>query len=199
MTVARGLNRKLLVGMHDGVCAIRSSDGGKSWSQGSVTPLAYAAARFTVSPAASSQWGYLAAYEAGVYRTEDGGESWRSLDTYPSAYAHSVVMHPTNTHEIYVGSEPAAVFRSQDGGETWEERSGFRSVPESSSWSFHGTRLSHVRDLRKAPNDQEHLYAGIEVGGVVHSRDGGASWQQLHGTDDDIHLVNVTQSNPSRV
>ena len=77
MTVARGRNRKLLVGMHDGVCAIRSSDGGKSWSQGSVTPLAHAAARLTVSPAAS-QWGYLAAYEAGVYRTEDGGELAKS-------------------------------------------------------------------------------------------------------------------------
>ena len=91
------------------------------------------------------------------------------------------------------------MFRSQDGGETWEECDGFRAVPESSGWSFHGTRLSHVRDLRMAPNDDEHLYAGIEVGGVVHSRDRGASWQQLHGTDDDIHLVNVTPSSPSRV
>ena len=128
MTDAGGRSRRLLVGMHDGVCAIRSSDGGKTWGQGSVTPLAHAAARLTVSPAAP-QWGYLAAYEAGVYRTEDGGESWRSLETYPSAYAHSVLMHPTNPHEIYVGSEPAAVFRSQDGGETWEECNGFRAVP----------------------------------------------------------------------
>ena len=198
MTDSGGRNRKLLVGMHDGVCAIRSSDGGNTWGQGNVTPLAHAAARLTVSTAAP-KWGYLAAYESGVYRTEDGGESWRSLETYPSAYAHSVLMHPANPHEIYVGSEPAAVFRSQDGGETWEECNGFRAVPESSGWSFHGTRLSHVRDLRMAPNDEAHLYAGIEVGGVVHSRDGGASWQQLHGTDDDIHLVNVTPSSPSRV
>ena len=72
------------------------------------------------------------------------GRAWRSLETYPSAYAHSVLMHPTNPQEIYVGSEPAAVFRSKDGGETWEECIGFRAVPESSGWSFHGTRLSHV-------------------------------------------------------
>ena len=51
-------NRKLLVGMHDGVCAIRSSDGGKTWNQGSVTPLAHAAARLTVS-AAAPQWVHL--------------------------------------------------------------------------------------------------------------------------------------------
>ena len=50
MTDAGGPNRRLLVGMHDGVCAIRSSDGGKTWGQGSVTPLAHAAARLTVSP-----------------------------------------------------------------------------------------------------------------------------------------------------
>ena len=96
-------------------------------------------------------------------------------------------MHPQDAQTVYVGSEPATVFGSHDGGESWKECVGFRAVPEAQQWFFHSeTRHSHVRDLRMAPHDPRRLYAGIEVGGVVCSRDGGVSWQQLPGTHDDI-------------
>ena len=42
--------RKLYVGMHDGVCALTSTDAGKRWQQGQVTLLAHAAARLSGSP-----------------------------------------------------------------------------------------------------------------------------------------------------
>ncbi len=198
MAAGDGRHRKLYVGTHDEVCALTSSDGGSTWKQGETTPLTHAAARLSVS-ATTPQRAYLAAYESGVYRTDDGGLSWQNLSTYPSDYAHSVLVHPEDAQHVYVGSEPAALFRSADGGETWEECAGFRSVPESSDWSFHGVRLSHIRDLRMAPDDPGCLYAGIEVGGVVRSRDGGDSWQQLHGTNDDIHLVNLSGDRPGTV
>ena len=83
--------RKLYVGMHDGVCALNSTDAGKTWQQGQVTPLAHAAARLSGSQTVA-QRAYLAAYEAGVYRTDDGGLSWRRLASYPSDYAHSVLV-----------------------------------------------------------------------------------------------------------
>ncbi len=192
-------DKRVYVGMHDGVCAVTSADGGKTWQQGPITPLAHAAARLTASPAAPRR-AYLAAYEAGVYRTDDGGLTWDSLGSYPTDYAHSVLAHPTEADTVYVGSEPAAVFRSSDGGNTWEELSGFRAVPESDEWGFHApTRDSHVRDLRLAPNDPNCLYAGIEVGGMVSSRDGGVSWQQLPGLDADIHCVNLSSDRPGSI
>ena len=192
-------NRKLYVGMHDGVCVVTSSDAGRTWQQGQVTQLAHAAARLTAS-ATNSQRAYLAAYEAGVYRTDDGGSTWQPLASYPSDYAHSVVVHPGDPQSVFVGSEPAAIFHSGDGGETWAEYPGFRAVPESSQWSFHAeTRESHVRDLIMDPCDPDHLYAGIEVGGMVSSLDGGSSWKQLPGLHDDIHCVNVSQSRPTSV
>ena len=192
-------NKTLYIGMHDGVCAVRSDDGGKTWQQGPVTELAHAAARLTAS-AINPQLAYLAAYEAGVYRTDDGGSTWRHLDSYPSPYAHSVLAHVEEPDTIYVGSEPATVFRSTDGGSTWEEFAGFRAVPESSDWGFHSpTRDSHVRDLRVAPNDASCLYAGIEVGGMVRSDDGGSSWKQLPGLNDDIHCVHLSDAQPRRV
>ena len=192
--------QKLYVGMHDGVCALTSSDGGRTWERCEITPLAHAAARISASPTDTKR-AYLAAYEAGFFRTDDGGHTWPQLPAYPSGYAHSVVVHPRDAQVVYVGSEPSAIFRSGDGGETWEECVSFRAVPESSQWNFHDspTRFSHVRDLRMAPGDPDLLYAGIEVGGIVRSRDGGESWQQLHGTDPDVHLVNSAVARPNTV
>ena len=191
--------RKLYVGMHDGVCVVTSSDAGRTWKQGQVTPLAHAAARLTVS-GTNSQRAYLAAYEAGVYRTDDGGSTWQPLASYPSDYAHSVAVHPGDPQSVFVGSEPAAIFHSADGGETWAEYAGFRAVPESSQWSFHAaTRESHVRALIMDLDNPDHLYAGIEVGGMVGSVDGGSSWKQLPGLHDDIHCVNLSQAKPNMV
>ena len=189
--------RRIYAGMHDGVCAVISADGGETWEQGPITPLPHAAARLATSPVAARR-AYLAAYEAGVYRTDDGGLTWNRLSSYPSNYAHSVLAHPVETDTVLVGSEPAAIFRSGDSGSTWAECDGFRAVPEAAEWGFHApTRASHVRDLRVAPDDPQRLYAGIEVGGMVRSGDGGASWRQLPGLDPDIHCVNLSPARPS--
>ena len=191
--------RTIYVGMHDGVCAVASDDGGNTWRQGPVTGLDNAAARLAVSPA-NPQLAYLAAYESGVYRTDDGGVTWQHLDAYPSDYAHSVLPDPGDPGVVYVGSEPATVFRSNDGGDSWQECRGFRAVPEATEWGFHSpTRDSHVRDLRSAPNDPARLYAGIEVGGMVRSDDAGATWSQLPGLDDDIHCVNLSAHRPDSI
>ena len=191
--------RKLYVGTLDGVSTLSSNDAGRTWEQGKITPLTNAAARLSVSPADPGRV-YLAAYEAGVFRTDDGGATWQRLDSYPTDYAHSVMAHPKERGTVYVGSEPAAVFRSRNGGDAWEECAGFQAVPESERWFFHSeTRDSHVRDMKMAPGNPEVIYAGIEVGGMVRSRDGAAHWEQLEGMYDDIHFVNVSSANPRRV
>ena len=192
MAEAGSQNRRMYIGTHDGVCTLNSSDNGKTWELNKGTTLAHAAARLTTSPT-NPERAYLAAYESGVYRTDNGGVTWHHLSSYPSDYAHSVLVHPDDQQRVYVGSEPAAVFSSDDAGETWTEDTGFRAVPESSEWSFHSaTRDSHVRDLRMDPGNPSTLYAGVEVGGMVRSRDGGRVWTQLPGLNDDIHCVGVT-------
>ena len=198
MSQENGSRRTIYVGTHDGVCALNSSDSGLSWKAGKITTLANAAARLSVSPVEPGR-AYLAAYEAGVFRTDDGGETWRQMSSYPTGYAHSVLAHPNDPGVLFVGSEPAAVFRSNDGGESWEECRGFQDVPEANQWHFHGNRLSHVRELRTAPGDSDTMFAGIEVGGMVRSSDGGRTWKQLPGTHDDVHFINISKANPRRV
>ncbi len=191
--------RLIYVGLHDGVCAIGSDDGGRTWRLGPVTHLPHAAARVAVSPI-DPQRAWLAAYEAGVYRTDDGGTTWTHLDSYPSDYAHSVLAASHSVDAVYVGSEPAALFRSEDAGASWAECPSFQEVPESTNWGFHApTRDSHIRDLAVSPGDSNLLYAGIEVGGVVRSTDGGGTWQQLPGLDDDIHCLNLGTDKQERV
>ncbi len=193
------MEQRVYVGMHDGVCAVFSKDDGQTWQQGPVTPLPHAAARLTASPVDPKR-AFLAAYEAGVYRTDDSGLTWQHLGSYPTPYAHSVLAHPSDAATVYVGSEPAALFQSTDSGDSWQECPGFRAVPESKDWGFHAeTRDSHVRDLRMAHDDPARLFAGIEVGGMVRSQDGGSTWKQLPGLNDDIHCVNLSRSRPHTV
>ena len=194
-----GLNHRIYVGMHDGVCAVFTEDEGKSWHQGPVTPLPHAASRLSASPI-DPRRAFLAAYEAGVYRTNDSGLTWQHLGSYPTPYAHSVLAHPSDPGTVYVGSEPAALFQSNDGGASWQECTGFRAVPESKDWGFHAeTRDSHIRDLRMSPLGPSCMFAGIEVGGMVSTHDGGVTWKQLPGLNDDIHCVNLSPSRPNTV
>ena len=101
MTQQNGFHRRIYVGTHDGVCALNTTDGGLIWEQGKITPLANAAARLSASPVDPERV-YLAAYEAGVFRTDDGGVTWRQLSSYPTGYAHSVLAHPgERTYSIF--------------------------------------------------------------------------------------------------
>ena len=106
MSARSGL--RLYVGSHEGVSTLTDGDGAEAWKQSAKTGLDHAAARFASSTSLQSR-AYMAAYEAGVWRTDDGGQSWTALESYPSTYAHSVAVHPTDPDLIYVGSEPATV------------------------------------------------------------------------------------------
>jgi len=155
-------------------------------------------ARLSVSPVEPER-AYLAAYEAGVYKTNDGIVTWCHLTSYPTDYAHSVLAHPEQPGVLFAGSEPAAVFRSDDGGESWSECNGFRQANHSNRWTFHGDRVSHVRELRTAPGGSSAIFAGVEVGGVIKSTDEGKTSNQLDGLNDDIHLVDISRANPQRI
>jgi hypothetical protein len=130
--------------------------------------------------------GVLAATESGLFHSADSGDSWRDCEV-PVSDVYSVAV---GEEFLYVGVRPAAIYRSTDGGEMWTELEGFRNASFAASWPTNPHREhAHVRSLATPQADPETLVAGVEVGGLVVSDDGGASWRECQAVPDDVHHV----------
>lgn len=64
-----------------------------------------------------------------VFQTVDGGATWTRIDsTLPDMPVHSIVVHPTQSSTLYIGTD-LGVFVTTDGGATWmRENTGFANV-----------------------------------------------------------------------
>ena len=95
------------------------------------------------------------------------------------------------TELLYAGVEPAGVYRSSDSGKSWVELRAIYDLPTYKNWWFPPPpHIAHVTSFVMHPRDVKTIYAGVEVGGVIVSRDGGRTWEELHnGLHDDIHWM----------
>jgi len=107
----------------------------------------------------------------GPYRSTDAGDSWRKLPLPgKETLVWSILLVDAKT--IYVGTQGTTMYRSRDGGESWTQL----TPPEPEGM----VRMSfpcRVIRLANDPSEPRQVYAGLEVGGVLASRDGGDSWQ----------------------
>jgi photosystem II stability/assembly factor-like uncharacterized protein len=55
----------------------------------------------------------------GVYKSTNGGADWQPSKTRLSANLSSIVIDPSHTNVLYLGSLEGWVFVSADGGESW--------------------------------------------------------------------------------
>jgi photosystem II stability/assembly factor-like uncharacterized protein len=92
---------------------------------------------------------------------------------------------------VYAGTEPSALFRSDDSGESWHELDALLELPSRPTWSFPPRPwTSHGRWIAPSPHDADLLLVGIELGGLMRSIDGGASWQDHRpGAQRDVHSL----------
>jgi hypothetical protein len=111
----------------------------------------------------------------GLRRSADGGDSFEDLP-FPEPDVFSVAVSAADG-TVYAGTEPSRLFRSGDGGASWEELVALQEIPSRSDWSFPPRPwTSHVRWIAPSPHDREVMLVGIELGGVMLSEDGGASF-----------------------
>jgi photosystem II stability/assembly factor-like uncharacterized protein len=141
--------------------------------------------------------------QLGLLRSEDYGEHWRALSApHPGRAVWSLAKLPSNPQALLVGYEPCAIFCSSDNGESWTELSVNAQFPDISTAADTPKR---VTSLAGDPWDTGQFYATIEVGGLIRSKDSGASWTSvidgLYVNDDavDLHSVLLDPARPGVV
>src|ERR671919_521040 len=118
---------------------------------------------------------YVGCRGGGLKRSADGGDTFEDLPL-PEPDVFSVAVSAADG-AVYAGTEPSRLFRSRDGGETWEELAALQDIPSKPEWSFPPRPwTSHVRWIAPSPHDPEVVLVGIELGGLMRTDDGGASF-----------------------
>jgi photosystem II stability/assembly factor-like uncharacterized protein len=113
----------------------------------------------------------------GAYRSADGGVHWEPIGPAGKT-VKSLAAAPHNDEILYAGVKPAGVWKSTDGGRSWFELDGFRRIPNR-WWWFSPAETpfqAYVMSLTVSPTEPDVVLAGIELGAVVRSPDGGRTW-----------------------
>ena len=134
----------------------------------------------------------------GVWKSGDGGRTWADL-RLPERDVFSLALSPADG-ALYAGCEPSRLLVSRDGGGTWRELAALRRLPSAPHWSFPPRPwTSHVSAIAPSPHDAGLLLVGIELGGLMRSADGGASWADHRpGAQRDVHALAWHRKAPGR-
>ena len=139
----------------------------------------------------------------GVWLSEDFGKTWRKpcYGKLGPGKVQSLTLDPHTPGRVYAGGEPIEIYVSDDLGRNWERLSSVRELPFVAAIDYPLANVEpHVRDIAVDPKDSRTLYAALQVGYMIKSTDGGATWQLLDkDVDADVHTVVVDRSAPSTI
>jgi photosystem II stability/assembly factor-like uncharacterized protein len=172
----------------------KSEDFGRSWTHSS-EGMRYAEGEAPIkavwSLALSTQGLYTGVEPAGLFLSRDKGQSWSQVEglrNHPTRphwnpggaglILHSLIPHPRDPQQIWVGISAAGVFYTSDGGESWEPRNrGTRADfnPEDQRYPEFG---QCVHCVVMAPGTPDRLYQQNHCG-VYRSENAGAAWESI--------------------
>lgn len=139
--------------------------------------------------------GLFAATTTGLYYSPDAQE-WTDLGV-PVENVYAVAASPARDR-VYAGTRPAGLYVAQtedtlDASLDWRELDGFQDLPSRDEWRLpRHEDLAQVRDVHVPPGSPDRVLAGVEVGGVHVSEDGGETWVERRGAvHDDVHELHV--------
>jgi len=124
----------------------------------------------------------------GAFLSVDAGATWEPVEL-PERDVFSVAISRADG-ALYAGAEPSRLFVARD-GETWAELEALQDVPSRDQWSFPPRPWTHhVRWIAPDPHRAERLLVGIELGGLMYSADGGATFSDHRpGAKLDVHSL----------
>jgi photosystem II stability/assembly factor-like uncharacterized protein len=123
--------------------------------------------------------------EVSVFRSGDRGASFRRSDLsvmpqggHDVTRGERLAIDPLNSSNVYYGSSQQGLWRSADGGLRWQPvASDAISASADVAMVAFGSSSGTTNDRTTT------LYVGVCAGGVLHSADGGATWQQVAGAN----------------
>ena len=176
---------RLYASTGDGIARLDESDG--AWKV--ALSLQGSGAQCLAADPRDADVVYAGLREGGLRRTSDGGGTWVDCEL-PAPGVFSVAVSAADG-AVYAGTEPSALYCSGDGGASWRELTALLELPSRPTWSFPPRPwTSHVRWIAPSPHDGDLLLVGIELGGLMRSSDGGASWQDHRpGAQPDVHSL----------
>ncbi|MDX1745653.1 MAG: hypothetical protein R3324_06925, partial [Halobacteriales archaeon] len=127
-----------------------------------------------------------AAARSGLHATADAGDTWATIDL-PAEEAWTVM---AANDAVYAGTYPARIIRSASDQSSWDPIEGFDRHADGAGWiAPHDPTAGRVMAIAVDPGDANRLVAGIEIGGVHTSADGGETWVAHGAVPDDVHHV----------
>src|SRR5436305_4063438 len=124
----------------------------------------------------------------GALLSPDAGSTWEQIEL-PESDVFSVAIGAADG-ALYAGTEPSRLFVARDGG-GWTELEALQEIPSRDRWSFPPRPWTHhVRWIAPDPHRAERLLVGIELGGVMYTDDGGATFSDHRpGAKSDAHSL----------
>ncbi len=131
----------------------------------------------------------FAGTSSGVHVSQDGGLSWQhgGLDGYAVWQLRQL-----GDGRLLAGTQPARLFTADTDALDWTEVTTFSEAPEAGDWCVpvDPPLPAAARAIVVDRTDPARICAGVEVGGIMRSEDGGSHWQlTLPGDNPDLHML----------
>jgi len=124
--------------------------------------------------------------EHGLFQSRDGADSWQQVESpINGKQVWSILVNPANPQLLVVGTCPPALCRSADGGTTWTQ--GKAAIQADCPRIIH----TRVTTLKADPWSKDTLWTGVEIDGLLRSRDAGLTWEPAGSglSSRDIHDI----------
>jgi hypothetical protein len=168
---------------------------GDAWAAAGRALTYWSASCLAVDPA-DPHVVYVGSERSGLFVSRDDGGHWeRPQPNVPRLSLFALLALPG---AVLAGTVPAALYRGDARGGRWEELEDVRRGGSAGSFPPNPDLGTRTRYLAQDPTHPERLYAGIEVGGLLVSDDGGASWRPANEglSDPDVHQVRPSATRP---